>query len=298
MPMDRIVLLPDTQLYTQGTAAGELATTQIYTCDWLAAHATERRYVGLAQVGDISADGTVASTWMVSHMFLDQIVAAMPTWIATGNHDGTHDGASSEFTAAYPLSARSYLTSLDGETSENAWGTVAISGETWLVISLEWGPRDSILTLAGAVLAANPTTPAIIVVHAYLASDGALFDWSGRHEMYNPHQSTFPDGHTPNDGGEIWRKLVELHSNVKLVLCGHDIGPRATLKQVRSDGSWCWAVLCGHADDRIEYAGTDARDSFLEIGVDVSNRQFDVLSMGVWTPRVNGRVLLPMDSTT
>ena len=54
---------------------------------------------------------------------------------------------------------------------ENVWYTFRTGGVKWLVLSLEFGPRDSVLAWAGAVIDAHPRHKVIINTHAYLYSD-------------------------------------------------------------------------------------------------------------------------------
>ena len=59
---------------------------------------------------------------------------------------------------------------------------------SWLVLALEFGPRDEVLAWAASVLDAYRLTPAIIVTHAYLYRDGTPYDRSlTPHQQFNPH---------------------------------------------------------------------------------------------------------------
>jgi 3',5'-cyclic AMP phosphodiesterase CpdA len=147
---------------------------------------------------------------------------------------------------------------------ENNYALVDIGPQKWLVLGLEFGPRDAVLTWADGVLKAHPTLPAIIVTHAYLYGDGTRYNIavSGLDSTQPNFQWFIPQwyGYTSaqgiNDGEEIWQKLIVPNANVHLVFCGHDNGA-ARLTSFRADGSRVHQMLSdyqwlhsGTADDR------------------------------------------------
>jgi hypothetical protein len=74
-----------------------------------------------------------------------------------------------------------------------------------------------------------------------------------------------------NDGEEIWTKLVSLHSNVVLVICGHSYNPRfgtPFLTSTRIDGSICHQITNDY-QGMAPYGG----GWLVEYVLDASNRQ-------------------------
>ena len=127
----------------------------------------------------------------------------------------------------------------------------------WLVLGLEFGPRDEVLDWADSVLKAFRTVPAIIITHAYLYRDGSRYDFAGSNDSqdYNPHRYIMMGqaGSSANDGQEIWTKLVERNRNVKMVFSGHDVSPNdlppgtaARLSSTRADGSVVHQILANY----------------------------------------------------
>src|SRR5439155_863069 len=107
---------------------------------------------------------------------------------------------------------------------ENSFSIVDTNAGPWLVLSLEFGPRDAVLTWADRIAKRFASLPAMIVTHAYLASDDTRYDHRSRpRQAWNPNLylgDEAPGG--TNDGEEIWQKLVSGNGNILFVLCGHD----------------------------------------------------------------------------
>ena len=61
-------------------------------------------------------------------------------------------------------------------------------GGRWLVIALEFGPRDEVLAWADGIAKQYADTPAMVVTHAYLYDDDTRYDHVARpHQAWNPH---------------------------------------------------------------------------------------------------------------
>jgi hypothetical protein len=109
---------------------------------------------------------------------------------------------------------------------------------------------------ANQILAAHADTPAILITHAYLYRDGTRYDHVGAPgQQFNPHAyvTMGQPGSSINDGAELWTKLVEPHSNVKLVFSGHDVngggippGTAARLASRRGDGTIVHQLLANY----------------------------------------------------
>ena len=112
---------------------------------------------------------------------------------------------------------------------ENVWYTFRTGGVKWLVLSLEFGPRDSVLAWAGAVIDAHPRHKVIINTHAYLYSDDTHM---GPGDKWLPESYGIgkdkPSG-SVNNGEQMWDKLIGLYSNIVFVFSGH----------VLNDGTGC-----------------------------------------------------------
>ena len=78
----------------------------------------------------------------------------------------------------------------------------------FLILSLEFKPRDEAIEWANKVIASHPKHQCIIVTHAYLMNSGQRYKEIG----YDVEG---------NGGEDMWQKLVSQHENIFMVLCGH-----------------------------------------------------------------------------
>ena len=221
-----LVAIPDTQGIV--LPYPEMFYAQGY---WIRDNAAALNIKYVVHEGDITNDATAEEWRAADHMFrvLD---GRVPYALALGNHDYPGGGGvvsrdTSGFDARFPpsrMQAQPGFTSmLDGISAANAAYTFSANGQTWLILSLEFGPRDLALTWAAAVLDAYPTANAILVTHAYLFVDGTRFDAANRADQYsNPHDYD-SDGRLGgvNDAEEMWQKLIADRPQIRFVLCGH-----------------------------------------------------------------------------
>jgi hypothetical protein len=94
----------------------------------------------------------------------------------------------------------------------------------WLVLALEFGPRDSVVAWASQIASNYPAHKKILFTHAYTYSDDTRYDWAakGSAQSWNPHAyATASDSDGTNDGEELWQKLVRRHPDFVMVLSGH-----------------------------------------------------------------------------
>ncbi len=105
---------------------------------------------------------------------------------------------------------------------ENSYHYFAAGGIDWLVLALEFGPRNEVLDWANQVVANRPHRRVIIVTHNYMYSDDTRV---GPGDLWNPHDCGLCIGVTGpdacNDGEEMWATFVKLHENISFVFSGH-----------------------------------------------------------------------------
>ncbi|MBE6553924.1 MAG: hypothetical protein E7666_06225 [Ruminococcaceae bacterium] len=114
------------------------------------------------------------------------------------------------------------------ETDEvvNAWRTLEVDGDKWLIMALDWGAHDSVLAWAGDVIEAHPNHRVIITTHNYL---GATGDHTDNRLMGDITADLEKKGFNNGDG--IWDKLVSRYSNIELTLSGHIHASNIVIKQ-------------------------------------------------------------------
>jgi hypothetical protein len=133
------------------------------------------------------------------------------------------------FGVGSPNSRQSSLGGLfaSGSTT-NSYHTFEANGRKWLVIGLEWAPRDEVVEWGNKIAAAHPDHAIMLVTHAYMYYDDTRYDWAakGNKQTWNPHDYSVAkvSGETVNDGEELWKKLVSKHPNFRFVFNGHVLG--------------------------------------------------------------------------
>jgi hypothetical protein len=226
-PPFKIVLLPDTQHYTD-------SALNIFHFDaqtqWIADNVTAEGLVLTTMVGDLVENGAEGPT--LNQVEWDRALAAMarldgdllaepdgllPYSTVPGNHDYDvvdQKGPATQYLAHFGpgrYAGRSWF------ESSSAGGTnmaqiVPTPGGPLLHLGLELYPHDDALAWAQSILAANPTLPAALTTHHYLAD-------VGRSNQGGTHSSA-----GDNSGEDLYRKLVEPFPQVFLVLGGHVFG--------------------------------------------------------------------------
>jgi hypothetical protein len=228
-------------------------------------------------MGDCT-DDNLASAWNFFAFQMGRLTSAGIKWvIATGNHDyestvgvvGNNPNRNTGLNTA--LDAPPWIGGqYQSGHLENTWTLVNLAGVDWIVVSLEWSPRNAVVDWANSVLAAHPNTPCILITHAFMANDWTRFDWAlkGTSQEGNPHQSNFIT--TPaegiNDGQELWIKLVNVNSSIRLVLSGH-VTTAVWRNDAREDNTRCVQIL---ADYQSEGVGGDGW--LVDYDIDLANQ--------------------------
>jgi Calcineurin-like phosphoesterase len=254
-PTYSFVVLPDTQYYASSWP--EIFEKQT---EWLIANRDVRQIAFVLHTGDI-VDADNPTQWEVASRSLHALDDQIPYVITAGNHDyknlANRMGMGNEY---FPVSGFAAFPWFGGtfepEHVENSYSRFSVGTRGWLVVALEFGPRDEVLAWADGILKQFSSTPAIIITHAYLAHDNRRYDFNDRRgQQFNPHEYVMAGqpGTSINDGEEIWRKVVEPNRNVKLVFSGHDVsgsnlppGTAGHLTSVRQDGSSVHQILANY----------------------------------------------------
>ena len=219
-----LVILPDTQTYcSQYPGLYDLQT------HWLADNKDKYNIVYVLQTGDIT-DYNTQLEWQRADRALSRIEGIVPYVLVTGNHDyGTKTNMAKDRMTSIndyfpPPRFKNWPTFggvMTPERIENNYHLFDAGGRKWLIISLEWGPRDETLNWANQILQKYPDRKAFIVTHAYLYSDSTRYDWQrkGTSQNWNPHSYGTQGG--VNDGRQVWDKLAKKNPNVFMVINGH-----------------------------------------------------------------------------
>lgn len=244
------VVLPDTQHYAADHP--EIFEAQ---AQWIAGQADAWRIRFVLHEGDVTDDNS-ATQWGMAREAMAELDGRVPYVLVPGNHDyGTGGSADSRETlltesfADADIAARpSYGGSFEEGRLENTYHVFGGEEGGWLVLGLEFGPRDEVVDWADEVLARHAPMPAILLTHAYLYSDGTRYDHTTRpDQLWSPHSYPFAATGTVNDGEALWQKLVRRHSHLRLVFSGHVLNEGvARLTSERGDGSFVHQVLANY----------------------------------------------------
>jgi hypothetical protein len=245
----RVIVLPDTQWMTQ---LSPVILEQLFS------HVISRKPDLVLHTGDM-VNNNLDAEWTTLTNQLARLTAAGIPWIPTmGNHDYTQDGTRSTLVNAY-ITPPAWINGLkEPGHVENSYTIVTLSGRQWLVLDLEYSPRTATVAWANSIASAYPNLPIILVTHAYLYSDGTRYDWAAKStsQLWNPHGGIL---YTPAegiyDGQELWNALVEQHSNIKIVMCGHVIFSEARRTDTRLDGTICHQIVLDYQEVPLNGAG-------------------------------------------
>ncbi len=252
MHQARIVLLPDTQTYAEKYP--EVLDSQI---NWIAQNAG--RLTMVLQQGDLTQNNNDAE-WKVIQSAFTKLDNKVPYVLAAGNHDmGSTAGKyadvrnTEKYNQYFPASKMNQLPGFGGVAEEgkmeNAFYTFKTGKVKWLVITLEFGPRNSILAWADHVIRDHPKHTVIINTHCYLYSDstrqGPGDHW--RPQAYGVGKDTGDSA--VNDGEDMWRKLVSKHPNIRFVFSGHILnGGIGTLVSINEAGLPVYQMLANYQE--------------------------------------------------
>ncbi|MBN2579795.1 MAG: metallophosphoesterase [Pirellulales bacterium] len=234
-----LAILPDTQYYSFQYPDVFKGQTQ-----FLADNKAALNIQYVLHEGDITQSNSPGQWTVASDAFKTLEQADIPYSLALGNHDYhknalTRESRMSEY---FPVTRLKKQPTFGGvwpaepALTNNSYSLFSAGNTDWLVISLEYGPRDKVLDWADGLLKRFPRRKAMIVTHSYLTFDGTRTDWAakGAKQKGNPHDnngdgtadnqgiSTLPGG--VNDGQQTWNALKD-NPNLLLVFNGHHTNP-------------------------------------------------------------------------
>ncbi len=186
-----------------------------YIYDWILANKDSKKIGYAIALGDITDTRDRISEWNLVQSQFKRLAGKIPLAACRGNHDRP-------YSATTGMNYEGYTSDIAGRYNdtdlENIYKTVKLGNTDYLIITLDYGPDDSVLAWAGEVTAAHPNHKVIVVTHSYMADDGTTTDDT---DPVNP-VSTFPTlGFGYNNGDDIWEKYVRKYENIVLVLSGH-----------------------------------------------------------------------------
>lgn len=244
----RFVIIPDTQSVFETDS-----TIMRQQMEWIADPANKVDFA--IHVGDITQSNS-DDEWSRSREYFEIIAGKVPFTFSLGNHDfGSApnryaDVRDSRFANRYMgidfiNSVSSPISTYPENSVDNMAHLVDLNGDSWLIISMEFGPRDKTLDWADRVILNHPSSKVIINTHAYLYCDSTRI---GDGDNWSPHGygiGKSSDG--ANDGDQIWNKLVKNHKNIEMVFSGHILKSGVgTLSSVGVNGNRVYQMLANY----------------------------------------------------
>lgn len=214
-----IPVFPDTQ-----SAVHQKQDMFFSQIDWIVQNA-EKLHIPMAlHVGDV-ANYDNYTHWDIASQGFDRLDKAhIPYAIALGNHDteavGEYTGSAApgnvnrnlrktfKFNSYFPVSRFiNQRGRYEEGKSDNAYYTFKAGGVNWLVVVLEFCPRQGPVNWAGDVIKSYHEYNVIILTHHHLKSDGTI---DGRNAGYGDFSPEF-----------VFEKLIKKYPNILFVLSGH-----------------------------------------------------------------------------
>lgn len=214
-----LIVLPDTQKYSFRFPDQFMAQTE-----WIKAQRDTLNIVCVVHEGDVTERNT-EEEWKVADQAMSVLDGIVPYCMNVGNHDlgpgGPKTAAQTREATGYNqyfgvdrFEKESWYGGHFGDGNENAFYFFNAGGMDFMVLCLEFGPRDEVLAWANKIVAAHESYRTIVVTHCYTYSDNTRV---GEGDLWSPHEY----GSQGNDGEEMWDKFVKHHENIFLVLSGH-----------------------------------------------------------------------------
>ncbi len=196
------------------------------TMNWLANNAAKRKIGFMVQVGDLSDSGAVDEYYINAAKGLDLLNGKLPYTIVQGNHDydgnANADRGSERFDRYFPYSKLSKTEWFGGAyedgTMANTYSLFEISGVKYMVLSLEFAPRKSVLRWAGRVCEMYPDRRVIVSTHSCLSTDGEFAAGKFGGNNYFKQESS----ENKSDGLQMWNGLLKKYPNIFMMLSGHE----------------------------------------------------------------------------
>lgn len=218
-----IAVLPDTQFYAK--TYPEIFMRQ---AEWLAANARERNIGLVLQLGDIT-DHNEPFEWENASKAMKALDGVVPYVMGVGNHDLVReawilDRNATRVNQYFPPERFPALGGVfEPGHIENSYYLVDLSGQPYLIFSLEYGPRDAVLAWANQVADSYPDRRAIVVTHNYLTNRGTYAATGNTTSLPQATELAQKPGDV-NDAAGVWTKFAMQHSNIFMILSGHMAG--------------------------------------------------------------------------
>ncbi len=229
-----IAVLPDTQYYTFQRPAGGRPELFLRQAEWIAKSAALENIVLVLHLGDITHNNHPGQ-WEVARESIRLLDGAVPYVLAIGNHDmglnGEAESRETLFNEYFPpephVSRPSFGGAFRAGELENSYHFFSLGGDDYMVLALEFMPRDEVLAWANEVVAAHPGHKVLVITHYFTSRSGSPGSSYGEYALQYAGRGAV------NSPQEVWEKFLRRHPNILMTLSGH-LHHEAVPRQVRA----------------------------------------------------------------
>lgn len=206
-----VVLLPDTQNYSE-----KYPDTYIAQALWIRRQAKQDNIKFAIHLGDIVQTSTKKPEWENADRAMRLLDGVVPYSVAPGNHDMVVKNRDSTLYNKYyspaRFAGRKWYGGHMGDNNDNNYCFFEASGMKFMILNLEFAPRDETLEWAAGVTKQYADHRVIVATHCYMRPKQRD---TGCATSYNI---------AGNSGEQIWQKLIRKQPNIFLVVSGHVLG--------------------------------------------------------------------------
>lgn len=206
-----VVLLPDTQKYSE-----KYPQTYVAQALWIRQQAKEDNIKFVIHLGDIVQTSTLKPEWENADRAMRLLDGVVPYSMAPGNHDMVVKNRDStlynEYYSPERFADRPWYGGHMGETNDNNFCFFAHSGMKFMILNLEFAPRDETLEWAAGVTKRYPDHRVIVATHCYMRQEQRDTTCATSYNIAG------------NSGEQMWQKFIRRQPNIFLVVSGHVLG--------------------------------------------------------------------------
>lgn len=192
-----VVLLPDTQFYSE-----KHPDTYMRQTLWIRQQLKEDNIKCVIHLGDIVQNPTNKREWENANRAMQVLDGVVPFSVAPGNHDmnvKTRDTSLfNTYFSPQRFADRSWYGGHMDDKNDNNFCYFNGCGMKFMVVNLEYSPRDEALQWASSIVKRHPEHRIILATHYYMNRNGRSAP-----------------------GEKIWNGLVRKHPNIFLTVSGH-----------------------------------------------------------------------------
>ncbi len=206
-----VVLLPDTQNYSE-----KYPDTYVSQALWIRQQAKLDNIKFVIHLGDIVQTSTQEPEWENANRAMRLLDGVVPYSMVPGNHDINIKSRDSTMYNKYYSPERfadlPWYGGHMGDTNDNNYCFFEAGGMKFMILSLEFAPRDETLDWAAEVTKQYPDHRVIVATHCYMRPTQRDTGCATAYKIAG------------NSGEQIWQKFVRKQPNIFLVVSGHVLG--------------------------------------------------------------------------